>query len=123
MLQDRSYDVLHAFLEASGPPIDTAIDRESFALVKEAYSACMNQTEVKRVGVQPIVDVLNGIVKAFPVSSSAYMTLNSTILGNSDTSQLRNVLLFLEQIGLSTVVDIMVGRDDKDPVSEHDACN
>jgi hypothetical protein len=77
----------------------------------------LNETEVKRVGASPIKSILDKIAGLFPVNESAYTQLNKTNLQNSDSSTLREALLYLEKLGVGTLLGIYTSRDDKDPVS------
>lgn len=116
LLQDRANQAVLGFLNGASPPIDTPADRASFALVKKAYDACMDEAEVRREGMAPVVALLRELARVFPVNSSAYANPNTTTMAAADGAALREALLYLTQTNLLPLLGIGPGRDDKHPV-------
>ena len=116
LLSDRATDIMRGYLNSSTPPVDTPADRKSFTLVKTAYETCLNETELKRVGMAPLSKMLDDVAKVFPVNVSSYTNLNSTTMKESDGVNFRELELYLARAGLGGFVEFSPGRDDKQPV-------
>jgi endothelin-converting enzyme len=80
-------------------------DEENFDKMKAAYDACLNEDHIKSVGVRPLMDVLEEVRKAYPI----------TTLPTSDSHALRDAILLLAKYGISTLVSTGTGADDTDP--------
>ena len=106
-------------MEGSASPIDTPADKQSFSLIRSVYQACMNETEIQRLGTSPLLKVLDRISQLLPVNASAYSTLNSTMLRESDAADVGQALLYLQRVGLDPIVSVSVTIDDKNPVSTY----
>ncbi len=48
-----------------------SVDQDNFNMMKSFYNSCMNQTELKRVGIAPGVSRLNDVIKIVPVEEAA----------------------------------------------------
>jgi hypothetical protein len=79
----------------------------------------MNETEIQRLGTSPLLKVLDRISQLLPVNASAYSTLNSTMLRESDAADVGQALLYLQRVGLDPIVSVSVTIDDKNPVSTY----
>ncbi len=77
-------------------------DLDNFNTLKTAYNACMAVDKIKQVGLKPLQDEL----KAFPVLK--------------DTKDLSGPILYLEKLGISSLLNLSPNPDDKDPVSARD---
>lgn len=84
-------------------------------MMKSFYNSCMNQTELKRVGVAPVVSLLNDFIKVFPVDDAAYASGPNVTA--ADTKVISDSILWMEKLGVETLASLGVGVDDKDPVS------
>jgi endothelin-converting enzyme len=80
-------------------------DEENFDKMKAAYDACLNEDHIKSVGVEPLMNVLEEIKKAYPI----------TTLPTSDSHTLKNAILLLARYGVTTLVGTDTGPDDTDP--------
>ncbi|KAI1846488.1 hypothetical protein JX266_007385 [Neoarthrinium moseri] len=88
-------------------------DEENFNVMKVAYNACINETAIKQVGVQPLVDLIREVAEVFPVVDGSD-TANE-VLGKDDYARLSDTILLLEKWGVSTFEELGTGADDKDP--------
>jgi endothelin-converting enzyme len=91
------------------------VDEENFNMMKALYNTCLDEATLKKLGIAPLVALLDEIAKAFPIEESAYG--NSANIGPSDFKDIRETMLLLSKQGISTIEGIYVGIDDKDPVS------
>lgn len=84
----------------------SSVDRENFNKLKGAYEACMDEDTVKKNGVEPLMKVLHQVAKRFPIETSA-----------QDHDDLSDTTLYLAKLGVSSLISLGVGADDKFPVS------
>jgi len=82
--------------------------------MQESYNACMNETNIKAVGVAPLVDLINEVAESFPVGQDAYNT--DELLHPEDYAKLSNAILLLERLQVTTFEALYTGADDKNPV-------
>jgi endothelin-converting enzyme len=80
-------------------------DEQNFDKMKAAYDACLDEDEIKNVGVKPLVEVLDAIKKVYPVNISA----------GSNEHALKDAILLLAKYGISSLVSAGTGADDTDP--------
>jgi endothelin-converting enzyme len=80
-------------------------DEDNFDKMKAAYDACLNEDQIKSVGVAPLMKVLDEIKKAYPI----------TTLETSDSHAVKDAILLLEKYGVSSLVSAGTGADDTDP--------
>jgi len=78
-------------------------DEENFDKMRSAYDACLDEDEIKNIGVEPLLRVLEKIKKTFPIDSKG--SLHTT----------KDVLLLLARYGVTGLVTTGAGADDKDP--------
>ncbi|KAI5863380.1 endothelin-converting enzyme 1 [Durotheca rogersii] len=89
--------------------IAASTDEENFLLIQQAYNSCLNETALKKVGVEPLVSLIDQVTASFPASGS------DGKLGEADYAALSNTILLLERVGASSFVSLGVGADDKNP--------
>ena len=73
----------------------------------------MNETTLQKVGIQPLVSLIDQVAASFPVDESAYG--NDDTLSAEDYAALSDTILLLQRIGVSTFTGLTAGADDKDP--------
>lgn len=93
----------------------SSADEMNFNTMKTAYNACLNETAIKDVGIQPLVHLIEEVAKSFPTTKGS--TTDSQALGADDLTHLSDTILLLERLGVSTFEYLGTGADDKDPVS------
>lgn len=67
-----------------------------------------------KTGLEPLVDVLHKITRLFPTGDSAL--LEETALEVQDHSALARTITYMSKLGISNMIDLGAGADDKDPV-------
>lgn len=92
----------------------TSTDEDNFNIMKDAYDACINETVIKEIGVQPLVSLVNEVAHSFPVSEKGFT--NNEVLAENDHASLSKTILQLEKWGISTFEYLGTGADDKNPV-------
>jgi endothelin-converting enzyme len=80
-------------------------DEENFDKMKASYEACLNEDQIKSVGVAPLMKVLDEIKKAYPITTST----------SSDSHAVKDAILLLAKYGVSSLVSTGTGADDTDP--------
>ncbi|CAK7264191.1 hypothetical protein SEPCBS57363_000951 [Sporothrix epigloea] len=83
-------------------------DRQNFDELKAAYNVCMDVDAITKVGIKPIVKLLNELSDTFGTSSS----LSSAALDYSES------VLYLKKNGIDAFFGSYVGDDDKDPQTQ-----
>lgn len=83
------------------------VDEDNFNDLRKAYNACMAESDIQKVGIAPIQALLGDLSKVITTADSAKGSI-----------RLPEALLFLEKAGISHLLNLGVGADDKDPVSE-----
>ncbi|TVY59100.1 Endothelin-converting enzyme, partial [Lachnellula suecica] len=82
----------------------SSVDEQNFDKLRDAYNACMDEDTVKKVGLKPLKELLKQIADMFPAEGA-------------DSKALPLVLTLLTKLGVSPIVSIGAGADDKDPDS------
>ncbi|KAK6085991.1 endothelin-converting enzyme [Seiridium cupressi] len=90
--------------------IASSTDEDNFNKMKEAYSACANETALKEIGVQPLVSLIQEVADSFPVKKG-----NDSLFTERDSVKLSDTILLLEKWGVSPFVYLSTGADDKNP--------
>ncbi|KAI0378465.1 endothelin-converting enzyme 1 [Hypomontagnella monticulosa] len=85
-------------------------DEENFLMIQEAYNSCMNETTLQKLGVQPLVSLIDRVAASFPVAEGG-----DEPLAEADYAALSNTILLLEQIGVTSFIGLYAGADDKNP--------
>ncbi|KAI4592639.1 hypothetical protein KJ359_010541 [Pestalotiopsis sp. 9143b] len=91
----------------------TSTDEANFNIMKDAYDACINETVIKEIGVQPLVSLVNEVAHSFPVSEKSFT--NNEVVAENDHASLSKTILQLEKWGISTFEYLGTGADDKNP--------
>lgn len=73
----------------------------------------MDEDTIKKAGVKPLMEVIHQIADIFPVTESAFHR-RTPLVGN-DKDDIPDVLFFLNKLGLSPLISLGAGADDKDP--------
>lgn len=73
--------------------------------MKSAYDACLNEDQIKKAGVAPLMHILDEIKKTFPLATNR----------GSDSNSLSDVITLLARYGITTLVGAVTGADDTDP--------
>ncbi|KAK5631306.1 hypothetical protein RRF57_007020 [Xylaria bambusicola] len=88
-------------------------DEENFLTMQESYNACMNEATLKKIGVDPLTDLISQVAQSFPVDDAAYETEELPQL--EDYSKLSDTILLLEQLQVTSFEALYTGADDKNP--------
>ncbi|KAE8452493.1 hypothetical protein EG329_000395 [Mollisiaceae sp. DMI_Dod_QoI] len=91
----------------------SSVDEQNFNKLKSAYDACMDEEAIKKVGVKPLTELLHQVADFFPVTESAFST--RTPLGEIDSEDIAETVLYLSKLGVTALVSSGAGADDKDP--------
>lgn len=91
----------------------SSVDEQNFDKLKAAYDACMDEETIKAAGVKPLVKVLHQVADFFPVKESVFN--RRTPLTDSDSKDIAETVLYLENLGVSALISSGAGADDKDP--------
>lgn len=73
----------------------------------------MDEATIKKAGTKPLLEVIHQVADLFPVTESAFHK-HTPLLGKND-KDIATVLWYLNNYGLSPLVSIGAGADDKDP--------
>jgi endothelin-converting enzyme len=86
-------------------------DEQNFDKMKAVYDACLDEDVIKKAGTDPLLGVLEDIVKLFPVSGTdALVTVN-------DEASIKDTVLYLSKLGITALLSTGTGADDTDPDS------
>jgi endothelin-converting enzyme len=94
----------------------SAVDRENFHKMKEAYHACMNENVTPKAGAEPLIKILNEIVRLFP--AEVPILLDNASIEAQERDEIAIVMTFLSKFFVSTLLDLEPGRNIEDPVSK-----
>ena len=94
------------------------VDEENFNKIYDAYNACLNETEIKKIGSSPLLNILLKIEELFPASRPNQMRglvpsmdhpQQKSIVYEGE-NELSNTMAYLMDIGVDTLVsfDIQV---------------
>jgi endothelin-converting enzyme len=86
--------------------VEKSADEKNFDKMKTAYDACLNEDQIKHNGARPLLDVLDQIKTAYPVT-----------LQGTDVHDLKDTILLLAELGITSMVGVGTGADDTDPDS------
>lgn len=81
-------------------------------MMQETYNSCMNETVLQKVGVAPLVSLIDQVAASFPVAEGGS---GDEPVQESDYTALSDTILLLEKIGVGSLVGLSVGADDKNP--------
>ncbi|KAI0161414.1 peptidase family M13 [Xylariaceae sp. FL1272] len=88
-------------------------DEENFHAMQDAYDSCMNETALNKIGVAPLVELVDKVAKTFPVGEIAYSNDETLQLDDYDT--LIDAIILLERLSVTSFEGLTAGADDKDP--------
>jgi endothelin-converting enzyme len=77
-------------------------DEENFDKMKAAYEACLNEPQIKSIGIEPLQHVLEKVKRAYPIETP-------------DSHSVKDVVLLLARYGVTGLVTAGTGADDTDP--------
>ncbi|EXJ93893.1 hypothetical protein A1O1_02286 [Capronia coronata CBS 617.96] len=120
MMAESSEMLLRHILEAPYPDtsehsssspsqLDTdsgSVDHDNFDKLKAAYDACLDEDTIKKIGITPLMEILNETSSRFSIARQSNSAKNEAL---SDT------ILYLAKLGVSSLVSSGTGADDKDP--------
>ncbi|KAI0853671.1 endothelin-converting enzyme 1 [Daldinia vernicosa] len=92
--------------------VAASTDEENFRMIQDAYNSCLDEATLQKVGVKPLVDLINQVITSFPVDD-AYGS--DSRLEEADYPALSDTILLLEKLGVSSFVGLTAGADDKNP--------
>jgi endothelin-converting enzyme len=72
----------------------------------------MDEDEVKRDGVAPLMKILDEIAGIFPTQKIAFLRSHLT---SKDTDEMADTILYLAKLGIPALISSLVGADDRDP--------
>jgi endothelin-converting enzyme len=90
---------------------DKSDDEKNFDKMKAVYDACLDEDAIKKAGTAPLVDVIIEIKKIFPIGD------NSAIITDYDKDDIMNTMLYLANLGITSLAAPGTGADDRDPNS------
>ena len=73
----------------------------------------MDEATIKKAGTTPLLEVAHQVAALFPATESAFH--KRTPLLGKDKEDIPDVLFYLNKIGLSPLISLGAGADDKDP--------
>ncbi|OLN86985.1 Endothelin-converting enzyme 1-like protein 1 [Colletotrichum chlorophyti] len=85
--------------------LEKSADEDNFDKMKAAYDACLDEDKIKSVGVEPLVQILDEIKKAYPLGAAASV----------DSTPTKDAILLLAKYGVDALVASGTGADDRDP--------
>lgn len=73
----------------------------------------MDEETIKGKGIKPLREILHQVTEVFPVGGSA--SRKSTLSESKDDKSLADTILYLQKIGVPSMLSCGAGADDKDP--------
>ncbi len=73
----------------------------------------MDEDTIKKAGIKPLLELIHQVSDIFPVTESAFY--GHTLLRGKDKDDIPDVIYFLNKFGLSPLISLGAGADDKDP--------
>jgi hypothetical protein len=103
-------------------PEQVAADKENFASLQTAYKACVDETGIAAAGAAPLVKILETISELYPIDGALPNNQTSRSRNNrrkaaASAAALSNTLVFFEQIGVTTLQDLIILPRPENPVS------
>ncbi|POS86146.1 hypothetical protein EPUL_003660 [Erysiphe pulchra] len=99
--------------KVAGTDTSVSIDEENFTKLRSAYDACMDESKIKKEGVEPLKKVIQQIMNLFPVAASN--VFERIPLTTDDEKQLSESMIFFEKLGIASLISLSAGTDDKNP--------
>ena len=113
LISDENQLILKHILESPAPErvslfwTATSPDQEIHDKLRDAYSACMNETLLRSIGSKPLLELLYQLEDKYPANKT----------NTNKDSSLTHALEYLMSIGVSGPITLDVGADDKNPDS------
>lgn len=109
------FPTLKNFLNSkeASPVKPVSIDEENFNKLQSAYDACMDESKIKKEGVEPLKMVIRQIMNLFPVTTSNIF--EGIPLTTADEERLTESIIFFEKLGIASLISLSAGADDKNP--------
>ncbi len=73
----------------------------------------MDEDSIKKTGIKPLVEIIHEIAGIFPTEEATIV--KRTPIEAIDNEDIANTVEFLYKIGITSLVSVGVGADDKDP--------
>jgi endothelin-converting enzyme len=90
------------------------LDHQNFDKLKDAYDACMDESTIKKAGIKPLTEILHQVADIFPATNPA-IGKRTALTTDKDNEDIATTILFLSKLGVSALVSLGAGADDKDP--------
>jgi endothelin-converting enzyme len=74
----------------------------------------MDESTIKKAGIKPLVEILHQIADIFPATNPA-VGKRTALTADKDNEDIATTILFLSKLGVSALVSLGAGADDKDP--------
>ena len=84
------------------------IDKQNFRKLKDAYTACMDETAIAKRGVDPLLEIVKQLQTIYPGSMTETST-GSKGKPAGPRSNLTEAIIYLQELGLSAFIDVGVG--------------
>ena len=117
-MAENSQSVLRHVLESPFPKDEIeatsklSIDEQNFQKMQDAYSACMNDTQIKEHGAQPLLELLSKVEELYPPhpcgQSVGMMDSAQKGLSSDNVDGLTRAVNFLMSIGTEAMVSLNV---------------
>ncbi len=94
--------------------ISSSTEQQIFSKLQGQYNACMDEEKIKKIGSDPLLEVLRKIGELFPAAEPQvaphilHGQNQKNLLANSD-NKLSNAIIYLESIGVTALVDFGIG--------------
>ena len=129
IMAERGEQILKHLLEAPYAEMEAMMtmesaDNEIFRKLQNAYSACLNERKLENIRSAPLIDVLREIEQRFPAKGgnvelgggpSQPRKQQSLKSRDSAEAYLSDVVTYMASIGVTSLIDVGVGADDRDP--------
>lgn len=113
---DYESDSAHSsFSPAALQGLSASLDKQNFKKMKDAYTACMDETAIAKRGLEPLLQIVKSLQSIYPSSSSNELVSRTKSKITGPRSNLTEAIIYLQELGLSAFIDAGVGADDKDP--------
>ncbi|RKF76155.1 Endothelin-converting enzyme 1 [Golovinomyces cichoracearum] len=110
---ETPYQNVSKVLSLESSPNARSADKEIFNKIKTAYDVCMNISTIRNQGIKPLVEVIRQIIDLFPVTESDIR--KNEPLTASDEMELSEALIFLQKLGIDSLLLLGPTADDKNP--------
>lgn len=99
---ESPYSDAHPLVATSSAP-----EQEIFQKLQGQYEACMDETKIKEIGVSPLLETLRKIGDLYPAADPE-LKLQKHLLNKSE-NKLSDIIIYLESIGVTALVDFGIG--------------